>query len=142
MLLEVGILLGDDGLAQGGSDVFVADDDAALGGKLRDQLPVLRQQPGNGVRLVVVQPADLRQVVAVREEHAAQTAEQRRQKEERRENRATGDANNDAPGPRAGVWRCFGLGMRVHFRKYAGLPRSKSRPGSEIADSKKHTLTI
>ena len=40
-------------------DVVVADDDAALGRELADQLAVAGQSAGDGVRLVVVERADL-----------------------------------------------------------------------------------
>ena len=40
MLLELGVLGGDDGLPQRRRDVVVANDDAAFGGELADLLSV------------------------------------------------------------------------------------------------------
>ena len=76
---------GDDGLTQYWRDVVVADDDAPLGGELADLLAVAGQEPRNRVRLVVVERADLGDVVGVGEEDAAERAEQRRDDEERDE---------------------------------------------------------
>ena len=66
-----------------GRDVVVADDDPALGGELADDVAVARQDAGDGVRPVVVEGADLGEVVGVGEEHAADRAEQRGGQEER-----------------------------------------------------------
>ena len=86
VLLEVGVLGGDDGLAQHRRDVVVADDDAPLGGELADDARRCeRGQAGDGVRAVVVERADLREVVGEGEEHAADGARGRR----RRSRRAT-----------------------------------------------------
>ena len=54
VLLEVGVLGGDDRLAQERGDVVVADDDPALGGELADTSPFAREAR-DGVRLVVVE---------------------------------------------------------------------------------------
>ena len=76
MLLEIRVLAGDDRLAQRGRDVVVADDDAPFDGELADDPAVAREHTGNGVRLIAVERADLRKVVGVREEHAAEGAQQ------------------------------------------------------------------
>ena len=78
-----------------GRDVVVADDDAALGGELADDLPSRGQQPGDGVRPVVVERADFGQVVRVGEEHTADGAEERGDEEERKHGRPAGEPDDD-----------------------------------------------
>jgi hypothetical protein len=48
--IEIGILGGDDRLSQQRVDVVVADDDAALGRELADQLAVSRVHPRDRAR--------------------------------------------------------------------------------------------
>ena len=102
VLLEVGVLGGDDRLPQHRRHVVVADDDAALGGELADHLAVAREEAGDRVRLVVVERADLGQVVGVGEEHAAERAEQRGDQEQGDEDRLLRHADDDASSARRG----------------------------------------
>ena len=85
MVEEASILGGNNRVAQVRRDVVVVDDDAALDGELADQLAVLAEHARNRIRGVVVEGADFRQIVRVREQHAAQRAQQGRGDEQRGE---------------------------------------------------------
>ncbi len=82
---ELRVFRRDDGLLQRRVDVVVADDDAALGGELADDFALRRIEARNGARRVVVERGHLREVARVREENAAQNAEQCRHHEQRRD---------------------------------------------------------
>ena len=92
--VELGVLGRDDRLAQQRVDVVVADDDAALRGELADELAVRRVDARDGARRVVVERGDLRQVAGVREEHAAQDAEQRGDDEQGDDPGVAGEADD------------------------------------------------
>ena len=97
--IEFRVLGGDDGLAQERVDLVVADDDAALGRELADHLAAARVDAGDGARRVVVERRDLRQIAGIREQHAAEHAEHRRDDEQRDEAGVAGDFD-DVCGPR------------------------------------------
>ena len=79
----------------GSANVVVGDDDAPLDRELADQLAVLAEHARDGVRRVVVERADLGEVVGIGEQHAAQRAEQRRRHEQRGDAGVTSVANSD-----------------------------------------------
>ena len=80
-----------------GRDAVVVDDDASLGGELADLLAVAGEEPRDGVGLIGVERADLRQVVGVREQHAADGAKERGDQEEGDDDRLSRHADDDAP---------------------------------------------
>jgi hypothetical protein len=96
VLVEVGVLGRDDGIAQDRVDVVVADDDAPLGRKFADHLPVRRVDAGNRAGAVVVERGNLGQIAGVGEEHAAQHAEHRRDDEQRDDRGVAGYTDDDA----------------------------------------------
>ena len=83
VLVEVGVLGGDDRVAQHRVDVVVADDDAPLRRELADDLPVGGVDAGDRARVVVVEGGNLREVRRVGEQYAAQDAEHRHDHEQR-----------------------------------------------------------
>ncbi len=93
--VETRVLGRHDGLAQRRRDVVVLHDDAALGGELADDLAVRRVDPRDGVRRVLVERGDVRQVARVGEQDAADDAEDGGDEEERDEPGVTGDAKDD-----------------------------------------------
>ena len=95
VLLEVGVLAGEDRLAQRRRHLVVADDDAPFDGELADHLAVAGEDAGDGVRLVAVERADFGEIVGVGEEDAAQGAEERRRDEQDHEPRLPGDADHN-----------------------------------------------
>ena len=96
VLVEIGILGGDDGVAQQRIDVVVADDHAPLRRELADDLAVRRVHARDGAGAVVVERGNLREVAGVREEHAAQRAGHGRHQEQRDDARIAGYANDNA----------------------------------------------
>ena len=85
VLEEAGVFGGKDGLAQLQRDVVVAQHHATLDREFADHGVVAAEHAGDGVRGVVVERGDGRQVVGVGEQHAARRPEQRRDDEERRQ---------------------------------------------------------
>ena len=77
MVEKVAVLGGDNGVPQPLWNVVVADDDAAFGGKLADQLTTARVDAGDGARSVVIQLEDDGQVGRVGEEAAGENPKQR-----------------------------------------------------------------
>ena len=73
--VELGVLGGDDRLAQQRVDVVVADDHPALGRELTDELVVGGVDAGDRARRVVVEGRNLRKVSGIREKDAAGDAE-------------------------------------------------------------------
>ena len=94
VLVELLVLGGDDRLAQPRRDLVVADDDPALGRELADDRAVVRVDAGDGVRRVVVERGDLRQVAGEDEEHTAHRSEHRGDGKERYDQRLTCDTND------------------------------------------------
>ena len=94
MAIELGVLGRDDGLAQHGVDVVVADDDTPLRGELADDLAVGRQHTRDRARRVVVERRHLRQVARIGEENAAQDPEHGRNDEQRRDSGAANDLDD------------------------------------------------
>jgi hypothetical protein len=90
VLLEVGVFRGKDGLAEDRGDLVVAHDHAALGGEFADDLAVGGQQTRNGVGAIVVESANLGEVVRKRQEHAAHRTKPRNQQEKERHRQAAG----------------------------------------------------
>ena len=82
MLLELGVLGGEDRLPQLRRDRLVGDDLAPLDGELADDLAARAVDARDRARRVVVERGDLRQVAGVGEEHAARDAEDRGEHEE------------------------------------------------------------
>ncbi len=91
VLEELRILGGENRLPQLNWNVLIPDDGPPLGGKLADDPAVSPEDTRDRVGHVVVERGDLRQIVGVREEHAAQCAQQRRHDKEDREAGLTGD---------------------------------------------------
>jgi hypothetical protein len=98
MLFELGVFLGDDGLPEPRGHVLVADDDAAFGRELGHGTAIRRQQTRDRVRLVVVERRDLRQIVAVGEQHAAEAAEAGGEHEQSGNHRPARNAHDHARG--------------------------------------------
>jgi hypothetical protein len=96
--LEPGIFGGDDRLPQHRCHVVVADDHATLDREFADLLAVAGEQARDGVRAVVVEGADLRQVAGVREQHAAQGSQRGGDQEEENEDSLKADPQHE---PRA-----------------------------------------
>ena len=95
VLEEAGIFRGEDRLAQVRRDVVVVNDDAAFDRELANQLAVLAEHARDRVGRVVVERADFGQVVGIREQHAAQRAEEGRGDKQRRDAGVTCVANGD-----------------------------------------------
>jgi hypothetical protein len=98
VLLEPGVLGGQDGLPQRRRDLVVADDDTPLGGELANHLAIAREEARDRAGLVVVERADLGKVVSKRKQNAAQCSEQGRDDKEHRQARLPGDRGED-PSP-------------------------------------------
>ncbi len=113
VLEEFRILGGENRLAEQWRDVFVPDDDAALDGEVAHELPVLAEDLGDGIGRVFVEGADLRQVVGVREEDAAQGAEQCGGDEQRRDPGVTGVPDHDLHG-------CLAWNAKPQYSKRLG----------------------
>ena len=78
MFEEARVLRGQNRVPQIVRDVVVMNDDAPLDGELADQLAILAEHAGDRVGRVIVEGADFGQIIRIREQHAAQRAEQRR----------------------------------------------------------------
>ena len=94
VLLELGVLGGDDGLLQLRRDRLVGDDLAPLDRELADHLAARAVDARDRARRVVVERGDLRQVAGVGEDDAGRDAEDRGDHEEDDEAGAAGDADD------------------------------------------------
>ena len=102
VLLELRVLLCDDGLTERRCDVLVPNDHSAFGGKLTDYLPIACKQARDRARTVVVQSADFGQVRPVGEEHTSERSEQPSHHEHHHEDRPSRYANYSARANRGG----------------------------------------
>jgi hypothetical protein len=100
VLVEAAILGRDDRLPERRGDLVVAHHDAPFGRKLADDAAVAGEEARDRVGAVVVERADLREVVAEREQHSAQRAEQRGEQEERGDSRTLRQRRHDAAAAR------------------------------------------
>src|SRR5262249_54638824 len=82
MPFELGVLGGDDRMAQQRVDIVVADDDPALSGEFADDLAVGSVNARDRARRVVVERGDLREIAGVGKQHAAQDPQHRDADEE------------------------------------------------------------
>jgi hypothetical protein len=105
VLLEIRVLGRDDRLSQDGRDLVVADDDAALGRELSDDLAVSCCKARDGVGTVVIERADLREVSGIRKQDPADGAGQRHDGKQGDDASLLRDAQYDA---RPGAARFFG----------------------------------
>jgi hypothetical protein len=105
VLLEICVLGRDDRLPQDGRDLVVADDDAALGRELSDDLAVSSCKARDGVGTVVIERADLREVAGIRKQDPADGAGQRHDGKQGDDASLLRDAQYDA---RPGAARFFG----------------------------------
>jgi hypothetical protein len=83
VLLEVAVFAGDDRLTKHRRHVVVADHDPPLDGEFANDPLIASNEASNGVRLIGIERADLWNVIGEGEEHAADTAKQRRNEEKR-----------------------------------------------------------
>jgi len=104
VLLEVAILGGDDGLAEHGSDVLVAHDDAPFGGELADDAALRRRQAGDGIGQVAVERTDLGDVVGKGEQYATHRPEARGQEQQHADGHAPGNGVHQVSIARAGIF--------------------------------------
>ena len=83
VVIELGILRRQDGLAHERRDLLVLQIDAPLRGEFADDAPVAGVHARDGARLVLVERRHLGQIAGVGDEHAGQDAKRRREHEQR-----------------------------------------------------------
>ena len=105
VLVEPRILGRDDRIAQQRRDLFVADDDAALGGELADGPAVAREDARDRVRTVIVERADFGDVAGKGDEHTRHRAEQRCDDKQQDEARLRDPKRDAAPRFAGGILR-------------------------------------
>ena len=137
MAIELRVLGRDNRLPQQRVDIVVADDDAPLRRKLADHLSVRGIDPRNRARRIVVERRHLRQVAGVREQHAAQNSQHRRQDEQRDDAGLAGDFDDDVCHDEPRISRLFQEPGEDHDRTQRPRP---SPPLRSTAASRSRTL--
>jgi hypothetical protein len=130
MPLEPTVLGRDDRLPQHWRHVVIADDDAPLDGEFADLLTVLREKPGDGVRAVIVECADLRQIAAVGEEHATERSKRRGDKKQEDEHSLKADLQHQ-PGALSAWFLFSGRHLSLSIRAWESAEMTEGTDAQE-----------
>jgi hypothetical protein len=94
MRIESGVFGGDDRLPEVRRNVVVPDNEAALDGKIANQLAVRRVDARDRVGVVAVEGRNFRKIAGLGEEHATQNAGHRGHDKQGDEDGVSREANN------------------------------------------------